>query len=77
MAQAQAVWLIIMTPKQADVWQAYHQASEMLADATETLLGLRKQQRDGLIGNCAEQEDIVLGLLANYRACRAAMEALS
>ena len=66
-----------MTPKQADVWQAYHQASEMLADATETLLEMRKQQREGLISNCATQETLVLGLLANYRVCRAAMEALS
>ncbi len=65
-----------MTPKEAGVWQAYHQASEMLADATETLIKYREEQHDGLIGNCAEQEAIVLGLLANYRACRAAMEAL-
>ncbi len=66
-----------MTPKQADAWQAYHQASEMLADATETLLEMRKQQRDGLIDNCDDQEAIALGLLINYRACRAVIEALS
>lgn len=29
-----------MTPRQADIWQAYHQASEMLADAMER--GLRQ-----------------------------------
>jgi len=66
-----------MTPKEADVWQAYHQSSEMLADATETLLEMREQQREWLISNCATQETLVLGLLANYRDCRAAMEALS
>lgn len=65
-----------MTPKEADIWQAYHQATEMLADATEDLIKCREQQRNGLIGNCAEQEAVVLGLLANYRTCRAAVEAL-
>ena len=65
-----------MTPKEADVWQAYHHAGEMLADATDNLIKYRECQRKGLVGNCAEQEAIVLGLLANYRACRAAMEAL-
>lgn len=65
-----------MTPHHADVWQAYHQASEMLADATETLIKDHERRRSGLIGNCAEQEAVVYGLLANYRACRAAMEAL-
>lgn len=65
-----------MTPKQANVWQAYHQASEMLADATDDLIRAHECRRAGLLGNCAEQEAIVLGLLANYRACRTAMEAL-
>lgn len=66
-----------MTPHHADVWQAYHQASEMLADATETLIKAHECRRAGLLCNCAEQEAVVTGLLANYRACRAAMEALS
>ena len=65
-----------MTPKEADVWQAYHQASEMLADATETLIKSHEYRSAGLLCNCADQEAVVYGLLANYRACRAAMEAL-
>lgn len=65
-----------MTPKEADIWQAYHHATEMLADATEDLIKRRECQRAGLIGNCAEQEAVVLGLFANYRTCRAAVEAL-
>lgn len=65
-----------MTPHHADVWQAYHQASEMLADATDDLIRAHERRRAGLVGNYAEQEAIVEGLLANYRACRAAMEAL-
>ena len=65
-----------MTPRQADIWQAYHQASEMLADATDDLIRAHECRRAGLVGNCAEQESVVVGLLANYRACRAAMEAL-
>ena len=65
-----------MTPRQADIWQAYHQASEMLADATDDLIRAHERRRAGLAGNCAEQEAVVEGLLANYRACRAAMESL-
>ena len=65
-----------MTPQQAQVWARYHQASEMLADATDDLIRAHECRRAGLLGNCAEQEAIVEGLLANYRAARAAMEAL-
>lgn len=66
-----------MTPRQADIWQAYHQASEMLADATDDLIrDHERRRRAGLVGSCAEQEAVVEGLLANYRACRAAIESL-
>ena len=65
-----------MTPHQAQVWARYHQASEMLADATDEMIKAHERRRAGLLGNCAEQEAIVEGLLANYRAARAAMEAL-
>ena len=53
-----------------------HQASEMLADATDDLIQAHECRRAGIVGNCSEQEAIVRGLLANYRTCRAAMEAL-
>ena len=66
-----------MTPRQADIWQAYHQASEMLADATDDLIRAHECRRQaGLVGSCAEQEAVVEGLLANYRVCRAAIESL-
>ena len=65
-----------MTPHQADIWQAYHQASEMLADATDDLIRAHERRRAGLTGNCDKQEAVVKGLLSNYRVCRAAMEAL-
>ena len=65
-----------MTPQQAQVWARYHQATEMLADATDDLIKAHEARRAGLLGNCAEQEEIVIGLLAHYRACRAEMEAL-
>ena len=48
----------------------------MLADATDELIRAHERRRAGLVGNCAEQEAIVEGLLANYREARAAMEAL-
>ena len=65
-----------MTPHQAQVWARYHQASEMLADATDDMIRAHERRRAGLLGNCAEQENVVRALLANYRAARAAMEAL-
>ena len=65
-----------MTPKEADIWKAYHHATEMLADATEDLILAHECRRAGLICNCADQEAVVLELLANYRACRAAVEAM-
>ena len=65
-----------MTPEQARVWVRYHQANEMLADATDDLIRAHERRRAGLVDNCAEQEAVVEGLLANYRAARAAMEAL-
>ena len=54
-----------MTPRQADIWQAYHQASEMLADATDDLIQDHERRQVGLVGSCAEQEAVVEGLLAN------------
>ena len=65
-----------MTPKQVKVMAAYFDASERLADATDDMIRAHELRRAGLLGNCAEQEDEVRDLLANYRAARAAMEAL-
>lgn len=65
-----------MTPQQAQVWARYHKASEMLADATDELILAEKATRDGLICNTARYEQRAIGALAEYRAARAAMEAL-
>ena len=65
-----------MTPQQTQVWIRYHKASEMLADATDNLILAQRAKRDGLICNTARYEQIAIGALAEYRAARAAMEAL-
>lgn len=65
-----------MTPEQAQVWARYHKASEMLADATDELILAEQSRRAGLICNTSRAEQIARGLLAEYRAARAAMEAL-
>lgn len=65
-----------MTPQQAQVWARYHKASEMLADATDELIRAERCRRDGMICNTARYEQIAIGALAEYRAARAAMEAL-
>ena len=66
----------IMTPQQAQVWARYHKASEMLADATDELIQAEHLRRAGMICNTARYEQIAIGVLAEYRAARAAMEAL-
>lgn len=65
-----------MTPQQAQVWARYHKASEMLADATDDLIQAEQCRRIGTMGNTARYEQIAIGALAEYRAARAAMEAL-
>lgn len=65
-----------MTPQQAQVWARYHKASEMLADATDNLIKCHECRRAGLMGNADRAEQIAIGALAEYRAARAAMEAL-
>lgn len=65
-----------MTPQQTQVWARYHKASEMLADAADNLILAHKAKRDGLICNTGRYEQIAIGALAEYRAARAALEAL-
>lgn len=65
-----------MTPQQAQVWARYHKASEMLADTTDDLIQAEQCRRIGTMGNTARYEQIAIGALAEYRAARAAMEAL-
>lgn len=68
-----------MTPQQAQqaqVWARYHKASEMLADAMDESIRAEQSRRAGLLGNTARYEQIAIEALAEYRAARAAMEAL-
>ena len=65
-----------MTPQQTQVWTRYHKANETLADATDTLIRAQQAMRAGLVCNTTRYEQIAIGALAEYRACRAAMEAL-
>lgn len=65
-----------MTPQQAQVWARYHKASEMLADAADELIRAEQSRRAGLICNTYRYEQIAIGALDEYRAARAAMEAL-
>ena len=65
-----------MTPKQAQVWARYHQASEMLADATDDLIRAHERRRAGLVGNCAQFEEVAKIRLAIYRQARADYESL-
>ena len=65
-----------MTPQQTQVWTRYHKASEMLAAATDNLILAQQAKRAGLICNTTRYEQIAIGALAEYRARRAAMEAL-
>ena len=48
----------------------------MLADATDDLIRAHECRRAGLVAAADEPEAVVRGLLANYRACRAAIESL-
>lgn len=65
-----------MTPKQVKVMAAYFEATEQLADATDELILAELARRDGLICTTARYEKKAIGALAEYRAARAAMEAL-
>lgn len=66
----------VMTPEQAQVWTRYHKASELLADATDSLIEANRDRRAGFLGNTVRYEQIAIGALAEYRAARAAMESL-
>ena len=64
-----------MTPQQTKVWARYHKAQKMLADATDNLILAQRAERKAE-RNTARSEKIATGAWAEYRAARAAMEAL-
>ncbi len=65
-----------MTPKQVRVMAAYFEATEQLADATDDLIKAHAYYRAGMLGNCAQFEEVAKVRLAAYRQARADYEAL-
>ena len=65
-----------MTPKQVKVMAAYFEATERLADATDAMIKAHEARRAGLLGNCAQFEEVAKIRLALYRKARADYEAL-
>ena len=65
-----------MTPKQVRIMAVYFEASERLADATDDLIKANEARRAGLLGNCAQFEEVAKIRLAIYRQARADYEAL-
>ena len=68
----------MMTPKQMRAMGAYFDAAELLADATDDLIKAHVARRGGLLGNCAQFEEVaaVAFLLREYRQARADYESL-
>ena len=65
-----------MTPKQVRVMAVYFEATERLADATDDLIKAHEARRAGLLGNCAQFEEVAKIRLDIYRQARADYEAL-
>ena len=65
-----------MTPKQVRVMAAYFEATERLADATDDLIKAHAAFRSGLLGNCAQFEEVAAIRLKVYRQARADYENL-
>ena len=65
-----------MTPKQVRIMAVYFEASERLADAADDLIKANEARRAGLLGNCAQFEEVAKIRLAIYRQARADYEAL-
>ena len=59
-----------MTPNQVRVMAAYFEATERLADATDDLIKAHEARRAGLLGNCAQFEEVAAIRLKVYRQAR-------
>ena len=68
----------MMTPKQVRVMTAYFAAADRLADATNDLIKAHLARREGLLGNCAQFEEVAQATfqLRAYRQARADYESL-
>ena len=56
-----------MTPKQVRVMAAYFEATERLADATDDLIKAHVARREGLLGNCAQFEEVAAAAVTLFR----------
>ena len=65
-----------MTPKQVKVMAAYFEATEQLADATDDLIQAQSAYRAGMLGTCAQFEEVAAIRLKVYRQARADYESL-
>ena len=68
----------MMTPNQVQAMAAYFDAAERLADATDDLIKAQIARREGLLGNCAQFEEVADAAfqLRAYRQARADYENL-
>ena len=60
----------MMTPKQMQAVGAYFDAADRLADATDDLIKAHAARRAGLLGNCAQFEEVAAIRLKVYRQAR-------
>ena len=68
----------MMTPKQILAIAAYFDATEHMADAIDGLIKAHVARREGLLGNCAQFEEVAQATfqLRAYRQARADYESL-
>ena len=66
----------MMTPKQMQAMGAYLDAADELAEATDDLIKAHVARREGLLGNCAQFEEVADAAfqLRAYRQARADYE---
>ena len=66
----------MLNPKLVLAMADYLNASEALADATDDLIKAHNDRRAGLLGNCAQFEEVAAIRLKVYRAARSNWENL-
>ena len=57
----------MMTPKQIRAMAAYFDAAEELADAVDELIKAHVARREGLLGNCAQFEEVATAAVTLFR----------
>ena len=57
----------MMTPKQIRAIAAYFDATERMADAIDDLIKAQIARREGLLGNCAQFEELAAAAVTLFR----------